>query len=243
MSDFSSPLFCWQEEALGRALIGAEARLLSAAFDDVFGFEALQLGIWGRGHELLASSRIRGQRVIADKGMPAPGADVLASLTHLPISRDAIDAVLLPHSLEFSDDPHAMLREADRVLVGEGHLLVLGFRPSGPWGLRAAAMRAGFPPGLRRPLSEGRVRDWLVLLGYDIIALRRYLYRLPTRPRGTPQAIVNGILHRGWLYPLPASGYLIKARKRVYTLTPIKPKLLRDRLAVLGGRLAEPSST
>ena len=243
MSDDSHPLFDWLDATLGRALVGAEARLLSAAFDDVFGFEALQLGAWGRGRELLGTSRIRGQRVIADREAPRPGADVVASLTHLPISRDAIDAVLLPHSLEYSQDPHALLREADRVLVGEGHLLVMGFRPSGPWGLRAAAMRAGFPPGLRRTLSEGRVRDWLVLLGYDIIQVRRYLYRWPTRPRGAAPDIINGILHRGWLYPFPASAYLIKARKRVYTLTPIKPRLLRDRLAVLGGRLAEPSRT
>jgi SAM-dependent methyltransferase len=243
MSDDSHTLFGWQEAPLGRALIGAEVRLLSAAFDDVFGFEALQLGAWGRGRELLGASRIRNQRVIADRHAPQPGADVLANLTHLPISRDAIDAVLLPHSLEYSQDPHALLREADRVLVGEGHLLVLGFRPTGPWGLRAAAMRAGFPPGLRRPLSEGRVRDWLVLLGYDIIQVRRYLYRLPRGTRGVAPDLINGILHRGWLYPCPASAYLIKARKRVYTLTPIRPKLLRDRLAVLGGRLAEPSRT
>jgi SAM-dependent methyltransferase len=250
MSESSQPLLTWQEAALGRALIGAEARLLSAAFDDVFGFEALQLGAWGRGRELLATSRIRGQRVVADRDTFRPGvdngskhgADVVASLTHLPISRDAIDAVLLPHSLEYSPDPHAVLREADRILVGEGHLLVMGFSPTGLWGLRAAAMRPGFPPGLRRPLSEGRVRDWLELLGYDIIRLRRYLFRLPTRPRGASASanVINGILHRGWLYPFPASAYLIKARKRVYTVTPIKPKPLRERLTVLGGRQAAP---
>jgi SAM-dependent methyltransferase len=241
MPDSLVPLYQWQSSGLGRALIGAETRLLSHAFDDVFGLELLQLGAWGSGRELLAVSRIRRQSVVAEKGAPAVGPDLIASLTHLPIAGDSIDAVLMPHTLELASDPHAVLREADRVLGGEGKILILGFRPMSLWGLRAAAQRAGFPPGLRRTLSEGRIRDWLVLLGYDIIGYQSYLYRLPTVLHGAPQDAVDRMLHRGWLYPLPGAAYLIKARKRLYTLTPIRPKL-RERLTVLGGRLVEPSA-
>jgi hypothetical protein len=53
------------------------------------------------------------------------------------------------------------------------------------------------------------------------------------------EATVPRMLHRGWFYPWPAAAYLIKARKRVYTLTPIRPRL-RERRSVLGG-LVEPS--
>ncbi len=42
-----------------------------------------------------------------------------------------------------------------------------------------AASRTGFPPGMRRVLSERRVRDWLVLLGYEVVAAQHYLYRCP----------------------------------------------------------------
>jgi SAM-dependent methyltransferase len=154
-------------------------------------------------------------------------------LSQLPIANASVDAVLLPHTLEFETDPYGIVREADRVLAGEGQLLVLGFRPWGLWGMRARAVRRGFPPGIKRTLSEGRVRDWLELLGYDIVASRRYLY---APPWGQPERSVgaaSGLISRSWLHPWPAGAYLLKARKRVYTLTPIRPRL-RERPQVIG---------
>jgi len=88
---------------------------------------------------------------------------VLGRASALPIGSDSIDAVLLPHTLEFAADPYSIVREADRVLVAEGQLIVMGFRPWSLWGLRASASRSGFPPGMRRVLSQGRVQDWLEL--------------------------------------------------------------------------------
>src|SRR5580658_5591634 len=97
----------WQSEALGRALIQAEAQLLSTTFDDVFGLELLQLGAWGVGRELLAPARIRRQSVVADASQSAAAGDIVASLAHLPISSAMVDAVLLPHTLELAADPYA----------------------------------------------------------------------------------------------------------------------------------------
>ena len=39
--------------------------------------------------------------------------------------------------------------------------------------------RDGFPPGLERMIGEGRLRDWLKLLGFEIVDARRYLFTLP----------------------------------------------------------------
>jgi SAM-dependent methyltransferase len=229
----------WQHGPLGQALIAAEAQLLATTFDDVFGLELLQLGTWGTGRELLAQSRIRRQSVVAEPETGSISGDLVANLAHLPISSGSVDAVLLPHTLEYAPDPYAVLREADRVLVAEGQLIVLGFRPASFWGLRSAASRGGYPPGLRRRLGGNRVYDWLGLLSYEIVSVRPYLYHLPRSPRGTVEATLPSMLHRGWFYPWPAAAYVIKARKRVYTLTPIRPRL-RERRAVLGG-LVEPS--
>jgi SAM-dependent methyltransferase len=239
MADSVPVLQQWQAEALGRALIQAEAQLLATTFDDVFGLELLQLGAWGLGRELLAPARIRRQSVVVDASQVAAGGDLVANLAHLPITNASVDAVLLPHTLEIAPDPYAVLREADRVLVAEGQLIVLGFRPTSLWGLRAAASQAGFPPGLSRTLSATRVRDWLGLLSYEILSVRPYLYRMPRTLRSSPEAALPSLLRRGWFYPWPAAAYLIKARKRVYTLTPIRPRL-RERPRVFGG-LAEPS--
>ena len=41
-------------------------------------------------------------------------------------------------------------------------------------------------------------------------------------------------------YPLPAGAYLLKARKRLYTLTPVRPRL-REKPAVIGG-LVKPTT-
>jgi hypothetical protein len=240
MTDPDPVLQQWQRGALGRALIKAEAQLLATTFDDVFGLELLQLGTWGAGRELLAPSRIRRQSVIADSVEESGRGDIVARLAHLPINNASVDAVLLPHTLELSADPYAVLREADRVLMAEGQLIVLGFRPLSLWGLRAAASPAGYTPGLRRTLSASRVSDWLGLLSYEIVSERSYLYRLPRDPRGSIDSAIPAILHRRWFYPWPSAAYLIKARKRVYTLTPIRPRL-RERRPVFDG-LAEPSA-
>jgi SAM-dependent methyltransferase len=228
----------WQATPMASRLIAAEATLLAGVMDDVYGLELLQLGQWGMQRELLSVARIRNQSVVAQA--PGAGIDMVARLTHLPVQSSAIDALLLPHVLEFETDPHAVLREADRVLVGEGQIVILGFRPAGPWGWRAAASRSGFPPGLRRLLSEQRVRDWLRLLRFEITTVKHYLYALPTEGSAAKGAAGSHNLRRGWFYPWPASAYLIKARKRVYSVTPLRARK-RERRALLGGAM-EPST-
>src|SRR3954451_11228672 len=153
MNDYSSALAAWQTGALGRAVVAAETQLLAEVCDDVFGLEQLQIGSWGGGRELLNASRVRRQTVIAPSSPPGQSPDIVANAASLPIGSGTIDAVLLPHSLEIEPDPRAVLREAERVLCGEGQLVVLGFRPWSLWGLRAAASRTGYPPGLGRLLS------------------------------------------------------------------------------------------
>ncbi len=232
-------LRAWWRSSLGRALVAAESELLGEALEDVFGWEFLQVGAWGGARELLSGARTRRQTVVAPSALSA-GADIIGRPSQLPVVSDLLDAVLLPHTLEFAADPYAIVREVDRVLVGEGQLLVLGFRPLSLWGLRAAGTRNGFPPGIRRILSERRIREWLVLLGYEVVAARRYLYCNPWRA-GRESGPANAkLLRRGLLNPFPAGAYLLKARKRVYTLTPVRPRF-KEKPAVLGG-LVKPTT-
>jgi len=232
-------LAAWWRTPLGRSLLAVEAELLGEAMEDVFGWELLQIGAWGSSRELLAHGRTRRQSLVAAPGF-APGADIIARPAHLPVTSDSIDAALLPHTLEFAPDPYAILREADRVLVSEGQLLILGFRPFSLWGLRARANRNGFPPGMRRVLSGNLVREWLVLLGYEVVAATRYLYLSPWS-RGLSPDKTGRLLRPGLTYPLPAGAYLLKARKRIYTMTPIRPRLREQRPAVLG-ELVKPTT-
>jgi SAM-dependent methyltransferase len=212
---------------------------MSEALDDVFGWELLQVGTWGVREQLLAGCRTRRHAVIASHRAASSDADIAARLSQLPIANGAVDAVILPHTLEFETDPYAVVREVDRVLAGEGQLIVLGFRPFSLWGFRSRAISRGYPPGLKRMLGARRIADWLELLGYDVSLTRNYLFTPPwggTLPQpGQP----SSLLRRGFLKPWPAGAYLIKARKRVYTLTPIRPKM-RER-APIGG-LVKPTT-
>jgi SAM-dependent methyltransferase len=225
----SNPQGGWLGTELGRQLLAAEAQLLQGVLDDVFGLELLQLGAWGGSRQLLSSSRTRRQTIVAEAA--AGEVDIIARLNALPIQTASIDAVLLPHTLDFDADPHSIVREADRVLTGEGQLIVLGFQPLSLWGLRATAGRAGYPAGLRQMLRARRVRDWLGLLGYEVVQQRMYLY---SRPWGEQERSTRRILRRGLLNPLPPGAWLIKARKHVYRMTPLRHRFARDRRPVLG---------
>ena len=80
----------------------------------------------------------------------------------------------------------------------------------------------------------------LELLGYEVVAERSYLYCTPWSKGLSKGEGTGRILRRGLTHPLPASAYLLKARKRIYTLTPIRPRF-REKTAVLGG-LVKPTT-
>lgn len=222
-------------------MLQAESELMSEALDDVFGWELLQLGNWGPRTGLLAGCRTRRHAVIADGRITSADADISARLSQLPVANASVDAVVLPHTLEFETDPFAVVREADRVLAGEGQLIVLGFRPFSLWGFRSRAISRGYPPGLRRMLGARRIADWLKLLGYDVSLTRQYLFTPPWGGAAPKAGEPSPLLRRGWLKPWPAGAYLIKARKRVYTLTPLRPKM-RERAQTIGG-LVKPTTS
>jgi len=236
----SAAVDSWLGSGLGKAVLQAEAELMVEALDDVFGWELLQLGLWGAPGSLLSGCRTRRHAVVANDRSRITDADVGARLSQLPIANGAVDAVVLPHTLEFETDPFAVVREADRVLAGEGHLIVLGFRPFSLWGFRSRAISRGYPPGLKRMLGMRRIADWLELLGYDVGLSRNYLFTPPWGGSAPRPGIPSALLRRGWLKPWPAGAYLLKARKRIYTLTPIRPRV-RERVQAIGG-LAKPTT-
>lgn len=229
----ASELDAWFGSSLGRVLLAAERAVVGAALEDVFGRQFLQLGHWGAAETFLPLARTPRQALVAEPG--ERGACV-SHAAQLAIQTQSVDAVLLPHTLEFEPEPQAVIREVDRVLVGEGHVLVLGFEPVGPWALRHLLARGSFPPGLVGTLSRRRLRDWLALLGFDIVETRRFLHALPLA--GIEQgAMTRGLERLGRrLDGRLGSAYLVKAKKRVYTLTPIRPRFRQvPKLSVVVG--------
>lgn len=227
----------WLQTPLGQALLQREARVVEEAIDGLFGEQCLQLGTWGDNRTFLRFARTQRCALIAESPAGAPSA--VADLHRLPIESDSVDAVLLPHTLDYSDRPHAILREVDRVLRSNGHVVVLGFKPGGLWGLRRLVPGAGMPPGADHLISERRMRDWLQLLDMRIQSATRFFFHWPL-PGNRPST--SGRWERwgqAW-WPELAACYMLTAQKRVSALTPVRP-LWRARPKIVSG-LAEPST-
>src|SRR4051812_34772444 len=164
----------WFESPLGRYLLEKERAYLDDVTPDIFGFHAVQLGL--PGYDLLRESRISHRMRVAHLGDP----DVFARCHELPFATQSIDLVLLPHVLEFAEQPHAVLRGVDRVMMPGGRLIIVGFNPWSLWGLRSALgfSRQQFPWN-GHFVSLPRVKDWLALLGFDVNAGRLIAYSPP----------------------------------------------------------------
>jgi SAM-dependent methyltransferase len=225
----------WFASPLGTRVLREETALARLALDDVFGFELLQVGAWGPARHLLGGARTQHTTLLAPD--PSPSVTLCAPFASLPFASDSIDAIFLPHTLELVEDPYAVLREAERVLCAEGCLMICGFNPFSGWGaLHLFAQyfhRPAFPPETRRMLSERRLRDWMALLDFEVASVYGYLGSLPMTRR--LRLAADGSARDPEYRPraaLTAGGYLLKARKRVQTLTLVRPKR-RSRQRVL----------
>lgn len=231
-------LAAWLAGPLGGMLLEQERAAVAEALECAFGLHCVQVGAWGRPDALLSLARTRRGALVASA--PGSGVSLVSRPEELPLQADSVDVLLLPHTLEFAESPHEVLRESARVLGGEGELVVLGFEPLGQWALRNAFTRGGFPPGIRRTIGAPRLSDWLKLTGFEVGATRRFLYAPPVA--GLGQSRVHGFFERAGrrAWPRFSGAYLLRARKRVHSMTPLR---LRNRLrtAVIGG-LAEPAA-
>ena len=230
----------WLSGQLGQRVHALECKLVSEALTQVFGWQLLQIGSWGSTYSLMEAARTQRKAALVRHATgDMHGIMTIQSRTDsLAIASDSVDAVLLPHTLEHTPDPHELLREVERILPGDGQLIILGFRPFSLWGTRNTFGVQGFPPGTERLIGERRLRDWLKLLGFEVTEARRYLFTWPwggAVPRS--QRLLEAMGNHLW--PLLAGAYMLSARKRVYTVTPIRP---RWRVRRVVGGLIEPTT-
>ncbi len=229
----------WCRQTLGQQLSIAEQAALCELLSDIFGYHLLVLDPTCQ-PQALDASRIM-HRVVQSRtgeGLESPPG-ILASAENLPVQSDSVDAFVLPHVLELAADAHQVLREIDRCLVAEGHVIILGFNPYSWWGLRRLLFGwRGHVPWSLKFYGLPRLKDWLSLLGFDTIKTR-YLFPHPPWQYGAVH-LKETFLHRFHRdrWPWLAGSYVLVARKRVATLTPIKPRW-RPRRSVLAGGIAE----
>jgi SAM-dependent methyltransferase len=236
----------WYNSSLGEAVADAEREQLQQVLPNLFGYHLLQLGA-PMEQEMFTSSRINHRMILDDVPPLLPNtaperSRFLSRSDRLPFPAASLDVLLLPHTMEYADNPHEVLREVERVLIPDGHVVIIGFNPWSLFGLarlvtgwRSTTLWSG------HFYSAMRVRDWLTLLGFDTVVVQKYFFQPPLQHRRLLRSLVRleQLLRRWW--PLPGGGYVLVAKKREITLTPIRPRW-RTQRQVLPVGAAEPSA-
>jgi SAM-dependent methyltransferase len=226
----------WFETPLGRYLLAREQAYFDRTVADIFGFCALQIGLPQA--PFLAQSRIV-SRWTLDYDPPA---DILADPHGLPLPENSLDLIVMPHALEFTDDPHEMLREAYRVIRPEGQIVIAGFNPFSLFGGKRYFGRGSTPPWNGNFIALYRLKDWLALLGFDVVGGRLDCY--------VPPFAQEKWLHRfeffektgdRW-WPISGGVYYLRATKKVLgmrVLTPAWQRRERRNKAIVPARTRE----
>lgn len=232
----------WLETPLGRYVQNWEQNQLDEVVADVFGFHAVQLGL-PQIHGLTTNRMPHRWQVLngldarireAIGHAPAMSYDLVCDYEALPFPNASIDLLVLPHALELAQDPHLALREAERVLVPEGHLVILGFNPTSLWILRQSLHhwyrrfnpnQPTFMPDVNEIIGTHRLRDWLRLLNFEVLQTRHGCWQLPLqREKLLEEESWLELAGQQWLPRLGAL-YMMTAVKRVrgmHLVGPIK---------------------
>lgn len=243
--DFSSTkkpiiaLGLWLKTAPGAYVQAWEQGRLDALTADIFGFNAVQIGMpqldalqanrmpnrWVSGTHVPFGA----QSIDATSG--ATRIVVTHDVTELPFASQSLDLVVLPHVLEFAREPHQVLREIERVLIPEGQIIICGFNPASLWGLRQIAGRLSgqhFLPLDGEFIHLPRLKDWLKLLNMEVNRGHFGCY--------APPCMTDKWLHRfdfmeragdRW-WPYFGAVYIVQAIKRVHGMRLIGPAWSRQ---------------
>ncbi|WP_209712669.1 class I SAM-dependent methyltransferase [Duganella sp. 1411] len=236
----------WLQTPAGVYLRAWEQTCLDNLTADIFGFNAVQIGMPQidalaanrMPYKWLADRKVRppaapaappvstqGAPVVEPAPPPRPVALTL-DYTELPFASQSMDLVVLPHVLEFSTDPHQVLREVERVLIPEGQVIICGFNPASLWGARHVMRRVGgtsFLPRTEELITMPRMKDWLKLLNMSASQSHFGCYAPACRTEKwlNRYAFMDNAGPRWW--PFFGGVYIVQAIKRVKGMHLIGP--------------------
>lgn len=223
----------WLKSPAGIYVRQWEQACLDELTVDIFGYNAVQVGL--PQIEALAANRMPNKWQAATRlsnidelAIAAGNKQIAVALdfAELPFASQSLDLVVLPHVLEFAAEPHAVLREVERVLIPEGQVIICGFNPASLWGLRQSVRRitrSPYLPVAGEFISLPRMKDWLKLLNLGVTRSHFGCYAPPAR---TTQwlnrfAFMENAGKRWW--PYLGAVYMVHAVKRVKGMTLIGP--------------------
>jgi len=204
----------WWQSPLGQLVLLEEKDLLQCLRPHFYGH--FQLQVYGS-TVLLPQLTDASNKIVMDPAFSLDG-----QAESLPFKSHSIDNVLLPHVLEFSTDPHQVLREVDRVLVADGTVVLCCFNPLSMWGLRRLFSYQDTLPWQGHYFSQVRVKDWLRLLNFEVIDVKKIMFRPPVR---TDKWLARFSIMERWgkrFWPFFGGITVLVATKRTIPLTPVR---------------------
>lgn len=231
----------WLSSDTGQYLMEWEQSRLDKAVEDLFGYHAIQIGT--PAIQALKNNRIAHQWLLENSqsclqscegamAIQRLQAGLICDFDALPFADQSVDLAVLPHTLDIVNTPHATLREVQRILVPEGRLVITGFNPASLWGFKQKRQHFLQKLGGRNeflPLPVGsmigywRLRDWLKLLGLEIVEGHFGCYRPAFKTQRWLRR-ASWMEHAGdrW-WPILGAVYELTAVKRVAGMHLIGP--------------------
>lgn len=213
------------QQFLGRQLLDAEASRFSTLLDRHFGKHAILLGVPHQ-YDLLKATKIPCHSLVTSfMGHKSEPGIVEGDFHELPILTGSVDLVMLPHTMEFVDNPRQLLAEACRIIKPEGLIVISGFNPYSIWGLRKliSKHKKSIPWGLNF-IHAHKIKSWLHLSDFAMEKNETILFSPPVNKPGVYQGL-NFLEKIGSkCFPFWGGVYILVARAKVIPLTPIRLK-------------------
>jgi len=154
----------------------------------------------------------------------------------LPVASDAIDLILMPKALQKSNFPHQVLREAERVLIPDGTIVLIINNPIGVTSLKkefnnfvdefSNLIKIGNIPNNDKKrwfsLGQRRIKDWLALLSIETISQIAVSQNVIDKSNQLNALLKLKNRIKQFFYDFFADQIIIVGKKKVSTLTPIR---------------------
>lgn len=201
-----------------RALYAHELRALGPILAGTFGNFGLLLSTHVGARQDLPPHKLGAIMQLCPIGAAGLQGDVVCTDSELPFASDSFNAIIAQHAFEHSSSLEKNVAELARVLAPEGLALIFGFNPLGTWRpwLELCRRREGVCLSLR---SVHAWRQLLVREQIDIVQVSFPGVWLPRQatlpPDRDPPPGSSARLGSSWL---------LLARKRRNSLTPLRPR-------------------
>jgi SAM-dependent methyltransferase len=250
----------WFESDLGKNILSLQQDKLDALMPEVFGYHLMQMSVLNNlplsrqspvsHHFSLGFNPRQIDSKIDevsdnknDKENFTIATSAISEFEHLPIDEESIDAAILHHVLDYSIDPHRLLRETARTIISNGYMIIIGFNPNSALMLKKQIGRCVKRSDHWRyhDLRKDRVVDWLRVLGFKPMLVQYGYHSLPFNASFSVK--LDRILAQ--LLPPLGAFYIIVARKHVIPMTVIREPWKKRRAlpAWVKGKTATHSKT